>query len=362
MPGKPILQGDEKNLIEEWLDLSLEELGTRLSTSNIEQIVVLVAALQPELDYRAAEKLKVIFRSFKESHHFEKIGKVINASQLAILIPLFDHQEVERIEPLSHLFSDMLPIVFKGWLSKAGEEELVLLRKMGIFPPLQHQLTLLSHEIERELDDFHRKTVELTSGLLKLSLETISYTIFNEYLTKLIKLRQQDEHLYHLVNRALLIAWNSERTDLIEKLTLLKDGCHRMLYEYIGQPRTSTHVPTGVYEILEFHFAEVFGNANDPSDDAALKDDEPGIEALTKFGLWSLLDYYGVGLLPEFDVATWENLKNDEESFHAYEAEMHKHLNAHLDALCLNTVADFKKAHIYSLGMLRDFLLNRGGI
>jgi hypothetical protein len=356
MKGHPPLPQEENPLIVEWLRLSAKQLADQLPNCNFEQVVILTAALQPDLDPKAAEKLKVIFKHLKDPTHFENIGKVVNASQMKLLLPLFDHHAMEQVEKLSHLFTHMLPLVFKTWLKTCSEEELSLLKKMGVFQPLQHQLTFLSHEIEKELNLSHEKTTELVAKILEQPVETISSKSLNEYLEKIEKLRGEEEGIYHLINRALLIAWNGQRSDLIEKFTLLKEGSHRMLHEYLGEPRHATQAPTGIYEVLELHFGTVFGNPQE-LDDEALSDSEPGIEALAKLNLWSLLDYNEIGLLPEFDEAAWQGVKDNEEAYRAYETEMHQSLSKHLEALGLSTVGDFKRAHLYTKEMLKEFII-----
>ena len=265
-------------------------------------------------------------------------------------------QDVEELEKLSQLLSEMTPVIFKNWLSCANEEKLSIIKRTGIFAPVQHQLTLLSHEIEREIDELHHRHTLIAAEILETNAEEITYEQLSKQLDKIQNLKERGEFNDLLINRSLIIAWNGERTDLIEKFTSLKDAVHRILYEYIGLPRSTNHLPTGLYSLIEQHYGAVFGNPADLTDDQALKDDEPGIEALTRFGLWSPPDYYSAGLLAEFDLNKWESLKTDEESFHNYETEMYQQLDIHLNELKLNNVSDFKNAHIYNLEMLKEYL------
>jgi len=104
------------------------------------------------------------------------------------------------------------------------------------------------------------------------------------------------------LNKALQLAWNSNRVDLIEKLSTAKETCQKFVISIIGHPRHAVNPPTGLYARLEARLNAVFGNPSDPNDIEAAGNDEPAMEALVKFSIWYLKDYWDLGCCRIFPI------------------------------------------------------------
>jgi len=132
--------------------------------------------------------------------------------------------------------------------------------------------------------------------------------------------------------------------------------CQKALILVVGQPRTPTEPPTGMYEFLERHLKEVFGHPSDPD---VLKDEDSPLEALGKFSIWHLEDYWDAGLLPK--IANKEGLHLDPLEFSEETCENHRRkllleVQNNLETLGLTNVGAFKAAGLWSPKLFKEYV------
>lgn len=148
--------------------------------------------------------------------------------------------------------------------------------------------------------------------------------------------------------KALFIAWNTNRIDLIDRLSKLKDRLHT---EWIKQVGARNGKSTGLFLTLEQRLHAVFGNPLDPQDLEAVHDEDPAIEAFPKFSIWFLEDYQEVGLIP---ASSAEDLQfHDELSLEEHLLSKGEHT---LKLHGIHIIRDLKDKQIFSKQMLKEFL------
>jgi hypothetical protein len=155
------------------------------------------------------------------------------------------------------------------------------------------------------------------------------------------------------------LAWNSDRLDLIEKLSQAKEAFQKILYSTIGHPKSVSAPATGFYAKLQEKVFGIFGNPANAEDVDALNDDDPAIEGLAKFSVWYLKDYWKIGLLPSIrDPNTFDKLAGMEgtEEAHHLKAELLSQVKENLHRIGLNTVGDLKKMGIFSQKILQEYI------
>jgi hypothetical protein len=300
-----------------------------------------------------------IYARENSPEELEVLGRKITASQ-AIEILKIHSQKPEHQWKLSPLLVGITHSIFLEMLNIATPEQLKTLQKESANESIQHHLTVLTHDIAYATDIEEKKLEQLEQEIESIDPQFSAEDLKNITL-KLQKAEIWQEKTASLISRALSLAWNTGRPDLVERLTALKEHCIRTDVFYIGIPPNQDRPTSGLYAALEKKLNEFYGNRSDPSDIEALRDDEPSIEALTKLSLWYLKDYWAIGLLPEFTKP--EELELDS-SHTDYERRDHveglmKLTQKNLDKLGLRTVQDLKKAHIYSKAALQEYIAKR---
>ena len=207
-------------------------------------------------------------------------------------------------------------------------------------------------KLEEEIDSFDQRL-----DLIKV--EELSRIAILELNKQIDKFSIDFNALHERANKALAIAWNTNRLDLIESFSKVKDSCQKYTAYGIGEPKTLRAAATGLYGKLDQSLFAVFGDPKDPSDLEALKETEPAMEALVKFSVWYLKDYWEMGLLPS--VTNQEDLdlnmeQHTETERAAYREKLFNEVKKNLQKIGLFSVSDLKKAHIFSKKTLHEYI------
>lgn len=207
--------------------------------------------------------------------------------------------------------------------------------------PIQHQLTLLHHELSAELSLLEVALISMEKNIALLDLEKLGQNDLVDLNNSLAMLTQKYQQKLSVLEAALSLAWNTTRADLIDKLSNLKEQYERALYYVIGHPRYSMLPATGLYATLEERLYSVY---EDPSE-VALQDEDHAIEGLTKLGICDPKEYLAIGLLPQ--------LKGKQQS-HLFQLVKHE-----LEKRGLHTVGSLKEALIFSKKTLVEYLVRK---
>ncbi|MBA3957992.1 MAG: hypothetical protein H0X51_06335 [Parachlamydiaceae bacterium] len=346
-------------LSENTLLMTADQLRQTLSQTSSEQLQALVSSINDQHDAQWKEKLLATFNALTTPNQLETVAGALTPVQARYLLEKTPEWGITKLPPL---MAGLPPAVFPEILLEATPQILQSLKQIAVTEPLQHQLTVLQHEMTLF-------TEKLTATLMlkeqeRFNLIPSEMGLKERSLTEnqLSDLVAASLYLLKILDQALAVAWNSERTDLIESLSSLKEHCLKTLQPAIGQPRTEESAPTGLYALLEESFNRVYSDPNNPSDPQSLRDDDPVMEALAKFSIWYLEDYFDIGLISS--VRDKSSLELNPEQFSEGKCIEHRRklfLEAQdkLATKGLVTVRDLKAHRIFSKKSLLDYL---GGV
>lgn len=299
------------------------------------------------------EKVRTIIEQITNKEVLTAVGTVLTPPQFYSLLGLIDFKKMSPIlvgVPHDH---------FRQLLVNGTQEQLRLLKQQSMSEPLQHQITLYTHEI-------NAKVITLGHQYEKLNfrIEGIDPSVFEpeerlHLWQELCALSQAYHELMHECSIVLLFAWNTDRADLIDQLTISKEKCHRVSRFGIGFPASGREKSSAMFKRFEEKLFSIYGNIKDLKDLEALSDDEDVMEGLTKFSLWHVRDYWELGLLP--NIHKVEELDLDPKAYDEkkridYRNLLLRQVQENLAQLGLETVSDLKKNWIYSRKSLCSYL------
>ena len=337
-------------------EIDPKDLQHMAGSLTLDQILGVLPAISEEKDIEWSQKTLILLSSILNIRWLESVGKVLTPMQSREMLEFCLNQDKSHQWKLSPLVVGMSHENFAQLLMLATDEQLQLLKHEGMAEPLQFQLRTLSHDllytIERDCNEAHA----LEQEILALNFSEIDSNAYQTILRKIEKIGSHLENLTRVINRALEISWHTNRIDLIEKLSLDKELTQKTMFAVIGNPRGAASSPTGLYDFLEKKLGECFGHSSQPD---ALKDEDAPLEALGKFNLWHLEDYWEYGLLPK--VTKLDALHLDPGQYAEEVCENHKikliqEVQKNLEALGLLSVRDFKLKGIWSRKMLKEYI------
>jgi hypothetical protein len=341
-------------------EISAEQLQThcgKLSPANIKAIV---AFLTEKFDAEWKEKIQALVLGLIDCEQLEVVGKSLNLAQAMELLRMSSLETVPQLQSkLSPIFVGMPHPLFRQILTVAPSKEFIVLKREGITEPMQHHLTLLIHEMTTQLTDCDSALTNLEREIEGLQIAEMGRADIAAVKQKIAGTAECYQAMLDLANQALAVAWNTNRPDLIEKLSTLKDNWQKSLHYRVGTPVAESSRPTGFYAILEKRLHAVYGNSDDPNDIEALKDDEPAIEALAKFSVWYLQDYLEIGLLPKIESADLLDMDPaiyTERERQEYREQLFMQAESNLEKIGLKTLKDLKEAQIFSKKALLEYI------
>lgn len=327
-----------------------------------EQISAVIIQINDANDQDWQPKTQSAILGLTSRPKLEAAGKILSLPQIFDLMDKILQIEDKHHWKLSPLLVGMPHETFQRLLALASEKQLHILKHESVTEPIQHHITLFAHEMNKQMGDLGEKFKSLEQEIETLDIENFGHDDINQMMDALHDLSHDFNSLLALSNKILSLAWNSNRIDLIESLNTIKDGAQKYQTNGIGTHKTKDLPGTGLYGKLNDKLFGVYGNLNDPNDIEALRDEEPVIEAIVKFSVWYLKDYWNMGLLP--GIKNQEDLDIDMENHNEAErAEYREKLFAlakeTLEQMGLSTVKDLKDAYIYSKKTLQEYVDHR---
>jgi hypothetical protein len=349
----------DKELVQHFFNMDLPMIVHISANLSPERAANIVRLLEEETAEDVGERICAFFMGLQTKEQVTEVGRVMNTRYTLKLIEeavKLDHSHLWKI---SALLIGLTHRVFLKVLDTASPKELEVIQHEALKEPIQHHLTVFVHEVSSEVDEKVKQVMNLNEKAEKTPADNISFEDIHDWLVQINSIAESFEPLITKINRALGIAWNTNRPDLISRLTGVVETIQRTQKLLIGTPRTRSALPTGFFAALEGNVCAVYGKAGDAE---ALLDDEPAVEALAMLSLWYLKDYWQVGLLPH--IKDESELRLDPESHSDKECRNFREslmaeVNKNLENLDLATVGDFKAAYIGSRDILKETIRQR---
>lgn len=317
-------------------------VGSDISKLNLEQIITVVSFLNENNDIFWREKMKAIFNGLSNREQLVCFGRALNHLQAMEILDEVSHKESIHYHKFLPILVGMSHKVFEEILLTGSERQMQVLKLEGITEAIQHHMTVLLHDWVKDIEGHSTILRSLLNEISFLDVHQVTRGSLDGIRTMLISITEYYQKMVYKTNRALSIAWNTNRPDLIEKFTMIKDSCMKYHSVVIGNPHTPTELSTGLYELLDKRLDDVYSSEGDP-----LENDDPAIEGLTKLGIWYLDDYVKIGLLPGAHVTEEEGFER--EKFYELAVE-------NLANIGLSSVHDLKRADIFSKNMLVEYI------
>lgn len=336
-----------------WTPLEWQRELPKLSA---EQIALLMPAATYGYDQNTWQlKTRAAIFCLSAQQQLEAMGKVISIAQgLEILASAA--QEPSISAKLSPLLVGMPAEIFRELLSISPLDSLMVFKQEALTEALQHKLTNLVYDMLTELQHYETRLASQAVAIKQLSLADIDAAVVIENKLEIKQSTEIGTKLLNTATRALVIAWNTDRLDIIEQLSYLKEHTQKILIHYIGKPATKGSKATGLWSALEERLHSVF--ICRAEHEAKLHDDEPAMEALAHFDIWYIEDYWEIGLLPQ--IKSQEEIRqlldNPSKEQLAMRQDLFLSAYENLKRLGLGTIGDLKEAGIFSRKALTDYI------
>lgn len=300
-----------------------------------------------------------IFLHAQNYKEIEALAHSLSLSEFCDLLELcVDLQEGvrERLNPLlvgisHHIFSESLNFL--------KTPQLHILRRVADDEPLQYHVTLVIHALSEKAAASAEAMDQLAREILAYDLKNVAQADLESFKIRI----QAGIHFFHTaldkLDLLLSLAWNSNREELISKLTSLKENWLRYLRLELGEPTQGSTPSSGIYALFDEHFGAIYGAAGEDQALSLLIDEDPAFEALAALGIWYVEDYWEIGLLPGIQHAHELRLlpeESDEGARREYRERLSHTARANLEHLGLKTVLDLKQKQLYSRRMLMRYI------
>ena len=336
---KILLEHDTSFMFERF---SLEQIKESIPILSPQQIESYILSLSNEKNF---SKLLAVIDGANKNEQLERIGSLLSTDQLLAILQSISKNTLS-IDKLAPLLVGVTSPIFFDALQHAQESHLETLKKEGILEPLEHHINVLFNTLDTMLQNNQKIIYQIDQTIENLNLNTLTYSDLHELENEIESLKNQYRILLRMIDKALVITWNTHRLDLIEKLSRLKE---RTNLQFINNdlPGISGHLQNFLYKVYDSAPHEI-------------QDHDKAIEGLTKLSMWYLKDYWEAGLLPS--IKKVEELEctsqyNEDEKLH-HRQNLFNQVQANLDRLGIGTIETLKKANIFSKPMLKEFIRN----
>jgi hypothetical protein len=341
----------DEELVARFQKLPWDKLAQEAGELEPEKLAYVVREIENVGGDKSAQRVCVMFLGAQTKEQIEEMGKVLDTRYTLRIIHEAIKLEPSHMWKISALLIGLTHRVFLKVLTEASSKELEIIQHQALREPVQHHLSLFVHSSEEEINQLVEHAAEIRVEIGICDPKTMTTGQVLSFLEEIEKLKQGAEALIEKIGRALMIAWNTNRPDLVGKLTQVKESSLRFMKRVVGERERGT----GIFEVLTLKLEQVYGGASDTN---ACQDDEPGVEAMTKLDLWYFSDYWTIGLLPQIKSEKALQLENKSDTAWAEVREENLELlNENLRKLGLSTVKDFKEKLILSKGILKDYIV-----
>lgn len=320
-----------------------------------EKLSLLLPFATPEADQDWKKKLHQLFIRLPNSP-VESFGRALTSVQFLEILRFTGALQDDNgnRKKITSLFVGISPKVFLDILSQSSQTELAFFREEAVTEPVQHHLSLIAHELTKRFNDLCDQIVLKEREIEGINLQTIGNKELDTLNSQFDLFNKEGKAILNLANRTLAIAWNTNRSDLIQELGRIKELCQKCLIDSIGTMETREDPSTGLYHLMDKKVQHLFSDLDSNGNQTIMKDSTPALEALVKFSVWYIQDYVDVGLLSEAQFQREDvdhDLKNRDQLFMLAEENLGK--------MGLKTLLDLKNAKIYSKQALKEFIKNK---
>lgn len=261
----------------------------------------------------------------------EQLGQELNPLVAPPLFILIKEGSPEHHWKLSSLLIGMPSAIFQKSLTQDHPAYIGCLKQEASSEPLQHQLKILLTDFVQQTSLLSQSELQMKEELKNLDVLSLTPATLVGLDNRIDTMIQKTTELINILNKVLLMTWNSGRPDLIETASFLKEITEKMRSDVLyGELKG----------LLDFRLHSIFGPLENQ---AALSDNDPSLDGLTRLSIWYPDDFYKLGLI-----------KNPEDLTGAVALIVQNELNN----LGLDTVGSLKKQRIFSKPLLEDYLKN----
>lgn len=349
----------KEEIVQYSLSAGPEEIEKIISKMDTIQISELVTAIKENSCEDWELKIRSAIIGLSKREELEAVGVSLTIDQFMTVLDSCLHVGNKHHWKLSPLLVGMNHQKFSEVVEKLSDEQLQVFKEEGVTEPIQHHLTTLTHELESEIEKGEAGIDKLYEKVDRFHSEEIGLHDVKEVIKEIELFQNFFEQLFNKSNKALAIAWNTKRLDLIESLSKIKGACQKFVLYGLGSPPNDQQIATGLYQLIEEKLFEVYGNSLDADDAEAVRDSEPAMEGLVKLSVWYLRDYWEIGLLPHIDnkESLDLNLETHSEIERVrYREDLFTKAQNNLSLLGLTTVKDLKENFIFSRKSLQEFI------
>lgn len=335
---------------------SCEEILSKVNELNTSTLSAVINLLNEQMVQNWKEKLNAIILGLHNKELLEVVGQKIALEHILYFFENSQPKE-DTYNKILALLVGMNPEKFTDLIKILSEKNFGNLLQTTPSEPLQHQLTIFAKDTNTQYIKLAEEAEQLFKDIENLQLSNIEKDLLINLKNNINDLSLKFHEVLDKINRALRLAWNTDRIDLIETLSHIKERYLHTLHGFIGHMETAAGA-TGLYEFLRSKTDRVYGESSN-FEELELLNKEPSIEALINFSIWYLPDYWELGLLPE--IKTIEELEpsfdnyNDEER-NRYREELFNQVKHNLEKLHLKDLSDLKKAQIFSKESLKEYI------
>ncbi len=334
-----------------------EVLENEISHMDKNQIRSTLVKINETNDGNWRKKTRAAIVGLTDRSLLEAAGNILTIPQIFELLDTILCIEDKHHWKLSPILVGMSHDIFSKLILFGTEKEIAILKHESVTEPVQHHITLLSHEFTETIKDLEIQIFSITREIELLNVNELGRNEAQEIINRIDEISLQFHHLLEKANIVLALAWNTLRLDLIENLNVSKDRSNKMLIHAIG----NKHIPNspGLYTDLKLRLFRIYNDPHTPEKIESLREDEPAIEGLSKLEVWYLRDYLDLGLLPgiikpeELDL---DLSKHTEAERMEHREKLFSLARNTLEKLGLITVNDLKEANIFSRKTLKEFI------
>lgn len=349
---------DTMQTVDLFLDMSNEEIRNAIPLLSAEQLEVVIRHINEKTTPYWQGKTRSIILGLKDVEQVELAGRMLSVHQI---LDFFESDLISRDDNFNKLLAILVGMTletFMDLLVNISDQQLQVLLQTSLTEPLQNKLMIFNHEINNKYLLATEELDTLMKDIECLSLEDIGRHDIIKIKNRINDISLEFNDVLEKLKNALRIAWNTHRFDLIESFNTLKEHYFHTLYNFIGHPE-NIKGSSGLYELLNERVDSIFRNSVNEHDTSSMANSEPSIDALVKFSIWYLKDYWEVGLLPK--ITSEDELELDPEKFSEterlhYREKLFAEVVSNLNKIKLKNLSDLKKAHIYSRKGLKEYI------
>lgn len=329
---------------------SLEQFKEYLSHYSLSDCAESFVCLSKRPAIESKNKLESLFQFVDSPSTLEHLARHFSLSHFLSFLDFLKRYPSYQ-NRCSFILVGLQPEIFFQALHVFESDHLDLLKNESLLEPLQYHLIQFVHKGESLHQQLDEKIQQFKQNLHLAKTEELAPDMLQGFIDCLDSCKNNLLSYLECASTALSIVWNTDRTDLIEKVSSINEALQSQLMRTIGHPSFDGLSSTGLYSFLEKTFSDIF--------DESLKDDDDALEGLTRLSIWYLKDYWELGLLPTIQHCEDLDLnpqQYNEEERRAYQHSLFSIVHQQLKRLGIETVGDLKKAHLFSKPLLEIYI------